>query len=156
MKPTKLKLIFALTLSVVVLVCARCQNTDKETEEFMKAIEGFDKAWDTYELRDAVAFYADDAMVLLPNLKPFEGIDAIKKHYSTWYEWADSLKSDTPAVKRYKLSVKRDGNIGFEVAKQVSPAGWESKYIHIWEKQPDGSWKIHADMVSPSQPPREE
>ena len=55
-----------------------------------------------------------------------------------------------------KIEVARSGDIGYAIGTfegVVDDAPVKGKYVEIWKKQADGSWKVAADMFSPDSPP---
>lgn len=102
------------------------------------------------------ALYADDAVQLNPNLPAWEGAEAIRQGFTGFFHTMtvseasfttrDVLISGTMAVERgnYALRlVPRDGG------PEVSDRG---KYLTVWMRQQDGSWKIVRDISNPDPP----
>jgi ketosteroid isomerase-like protein len=107
-----------------------------------------------------VAYYSDDAMVLPPNEKLSTGKEAIRKAIG------DLLAAPGFSVKweTAKVEVARSGDIGYSQGTyeltmndpKGNPVTDHGKYVEIWKKQPDGSWKCAVDMFNsdlPAAPP---
>ncbi len=160
MKNSYLKPFLSVVISFSILICINGQNTAKKMDKLKNTIEAFDEAWNAIDLQRAVEFFADNAMLLLPNRTTFEGKKAIRGHYDSMAAWAEYVKSGKWEYVRDKLEVKMEGNMAFEVVNVIftfQKEGEElftenTKYIHIWEKQDDGSWKVIVDMFSRSDP----
>jgi uncharacterized protein (TIGR02246 family) len=92
---------------------------------------------------DALAsLYADDAVLLPPDHEPVQGRDAIG---AFWREGTDEGLEVT------NLTLEVDGNLGYLVGRYHLPATTEEpadsgKYVMCLKRQPDGSWKLTADI----------
>ncbi len=104
-------------------------------------------------------YYADDARVLPPNHATVTGREAI----------AALLRSSGP-IQEYKLTILeiegRNDLAYVHGAYQTTvtppdaaaPVGDQGKYVEIWKKQRDGSWKVvldvfNSDLAAPASPP---
>jgi ketosteroid isomerase-like protein len=110
-----------------------------------------------------LAVMAPDVVIMPPNEPILIGADAARK-------WAQSLASQATVNGRYtdaKISVNGDWAIerytgALRVTPKVGGAAVEEvvKGIHIYHRQPDGSWRIVQDVwntdapqPAPAQPP---
>jgi ketosteroid isomerase-like protein len=99
--------------------------------------------------------YADDAVILPPNMKAQRGRAGLSQMH------AAMLANVTyPAVSLKSEDLIVSGDYGIErgsfrmtiqpkVGKPMEDVG---KFISIWKKQPDGSWKMIRDMFSSDLP----
>ena len=101
------------------------------------------------------SFYADDAVSYQPNMDPLAGKAAIAEGMKGWMaamKISDGrAKTDTVIVMN-DLAVEIGGYTG-----TMTPTGGKAmqdrgRYINIWKRQPDGSWKIWRDIVNSSRP----
>jgi len=115
------------------------------------------KAYDTKDVDKSVAFFDDQGSMLVPNAPIATGKKAIAK-----------LTASGFALQGYKLTwhpdkagVARSGDLGYTSGtyewsfkdasgKAVSDKG---KYLIVWKKQADGSWKVLFDMNNSDLPP---
>jgi ketosteroid isomerase-like protein len=145
--------ILAVCIALVPMTIAFAAGADE------KAIRDADEAWATAagakDVDKTVAFYADDAVVLPPNAERATTKEAIRKI------WKDLLTDAKVTWKANKVEVARSGDIGFiigsyEVAMNDvvtgKPVNERGKYLEVWQKQTDGSWKCGADMFSSDLP----
>lgn len=103
-----------------------------------------DTGWTTW-----VGFYTADAKMMSPNEPVVEGHDAL-------LAWAQAF----PPVTEFTLTpveVEGDGDMAFVYGTyQWMVAGAESpdtgKYIEVWRRQADGSWKISHDIFNSDLP----
>jgi ketosteroid isomerase-like protein len=104
-----------------------------------------------------VAYYSDDAMVLPANEKLATGKEAIRKTIG------DLLGAPGFSVKwqTAKVEVARSGDIGYSQGTyeltmndpKGNPVTDYGKYVEVWKKQPDGSWKCAVDIFNSDLPP---
>jgi len=95
------------------------------------------------------AYYAPDAMVLAPGNPPAEGRDAIVE-----------LMASTPPLANIKFAqLEVDGagawawvrgTYAFDVTvpDRDEPMHDSGKYIEIWKRQDDGSWRVYRDIYN--------
>ncbi len=160
MKKTRLNAVVLVALVGLCAVgCSPASQSDSR-EADATAIRQADLAWSAAQAADGLdgtmSFYLDDAIMLPPNRPMAIGKEAIR-------EASASVASPGFSVswKPMKIEVARSGDIGYAIGNfegsAVDPAGnpvpVKGKYVEIWKKQADGSWKVAADMFSPDSPP---
>ena len=128
------------------------------------AIHQTDIAWfkvaAAKQLDGLVAYYADDAIVLPPNEPMATGKEAIRK------VWAELFSVPGVAItwQPTKVEAARSGDIGYSVGTyeitmtdpEGKPMTDHGKYLSVWKKQADGSWKSVVDTWNsdlPALPP---
>ena len=138
-----------------------CQNQgtgDKRADEV--ALKSLDDEWSkTVGSRDVekmVSYYSDDAIVMLPNIPTLTGKEAIRNL------WKSMLESRTfsGGWKATKVEVARSGDLAYisgdyEFTEQDDggkPITDKGKYVAVWRKQSDGSWRCVADMFNSDLP----
>ncbi len=121
----------------------------------VEAIRQADLAWSAAQASDGLdgvmPFYVDDAIFLPPNSPMVIGKEAIREA---------SAAIDSPGFsvswKPMKIEVAQSGELGYAIGNFegniVDSAGnlvpVKGKYVEIWKKQADGSWKVAVDMPS--------
>jgi ketosteroid isomerase-like protein len=110
----------------------------------------------TGDLEGAVALFADDAVIYAENGPDIVGIDAVRATYSGMLQ-----------AMRVELSFKTNeivvaGDLAFESGtfrlKLTDKAGGavvsdsQSRHMHVYKRQPDGSWKTWRMMVNTPAP----
>ena len=126
-----------------------------------KAIKGVEAAWvqafTTKDVDKVAAFYTDDASVFLPGAPIITGIPSIKAALKPML--ADRDFSLTFAAD--KVDVAKSGDLGYSQGAYTmtysSPTGKKmlaekGKYVTIFKKQTDGSWKNVADIFNADAP----
>ena len=147
-------------LLLVALGCAGAPegpavDLQAERSALMKADEALFESHE--DLDEFVTFWADDA-TLMPDDAPLARGDAIR---TTWeqlismpgfdLEWRATSARVAEAgdmgytVGTYELTVEQDGVSMVTVG----------KYVTLWEKQADGSWKVAVDCFNADGPPTE-
>ncbi len=111
-----------------------------------QAGENYAKLTNAKDSKGAVALYADDATVLPPNQAALQGSAAIQ----AWME-------APPPVSNFQmksLEIEGRGDLAYDrgtYSVTVTPAGAapiedHGKYLTIYRKQADGSWKVVRDI----------
>jgi len=142
---------------VVLLVAAAAQASDKKSVDSLLAADaGWMKAFSAKDLAQSVAYFEENGSMLGPNAPIVTGKEAITKNLSQFFA--------IPAVKLTwladKANVARSGELGYTsgayhmtfsdpAGKTVSDKG---KYVTVWEKQKDGSWKVALDIFNTDLP----
>ena len=126
---------------------AALRNTDIESS----------KAAAAKDLERMVTFYAADAAMFPPNASLVTGQEAIRAL------WAQLMASPGYALswQATRAEVSGTGDLGYTVGTyeftindpQGQPVTERGKYVAVWKKQPDRTWKIVADIYNSNQPP---
>jgi uncharacterized protein (TIGR02246 family) len=92
------------------------------------------------------ALYAEDAVLLPPDHEPIQGREAIG---AFWRQGTDE------GLEVRTLRIEVDGNVGYLVGSYHLPPTEEEpadsgKYVMCLRRQPDGSWKLTADIWNSS------
>jgi ketosteroid isomerase-like protein len=143
---------------LLVSVSAALAQTDTKN---LNALRAADAAWlKTYEAKDldkAVAFCDEQGSLLWPNAPRATGKSAIAKTTASAFAIPDFKLEWHPD----QVEVARSGELGYTSGtytwtfKDASgkPASDKGKYLTIWKKQQDGSWKVLLDMFNTDLPP---
>jgi ketosteroid isomerase-like protein len=144
----------------ITVACQQQQTTTPDTRAADEAaLKATDEAWAkaaaSKDVDKTVAFYSDDATVLPPNSPAIIGKEPIRGMWKSMIEPAGSSIS----WKVTKVEVAKSGEMGYvsgtyemtdmSTGKPVNDRG---KYLEVWKKQADGSWKCVADMFSSDLP----
>ena len=132
------------------------QSVPDSRAEDMEAIRQADLAWSAAQASDGLdgtmSFYLDDAILLPPNSPIAIGKEAIR-------EASAQIASPGFSVtwRPMKIEVAQSGEVGYAIGtfegtsvdSAGNPVPVKGKYVEIWNKQADGSWKVAVDMFSP-------
>ncbi|MGH9712020.1 MAG: YybH family protein [Candidatus Acidiferrales bacterium] len=107
------------------------------------------KAAQARDLDKAVSYYSEDAVFLVDKGATVKGRNSIR------LVWKDMLAPTAPGVSFATafVEVARSGDIGYEYGtvevtgkdKKGKTTVEKGKYVTVWKKQKDGSWKAVVD-----------
>lgn len=149
-------------LTLIVFVCAVLSVTPfafgQGSSDVEKTLRGLDQQWAAaFAAKDvdkSVSYYSDDAIVLPPNTPAVTSKDAIR---AAWKGMIDSGATLTWSATR--VAVSKSGDMAYVSGtyqlsgKDASgkPTSDKGKYLTVWEKKGDGSWKCGADTWNSDQ-----
>lgn len=138
--------------------CTPQQGEQLDLEQVRMAIEEANSKWvEAFNQGDAAsvaALYTDDATLMPPNSEMIQGRQGVQEF------WNGAMKMGLKDVSLTTVDVNGSGNIVYEIGKyaiSIETEGQElmrdsGKYIVVWKKQEDGSWKLQADIWNTSMP----
>jgi len=148
----------AFVLSVFLLGCSQqLPDTRAADEAVIRAAEA---TWSTAagakQLDATVAYYSADASLLAPNAPIATGAEAIR---ATWTQLL-ALHGFSIHWQPAKVEVARSADLAFAQGTyeltttnaQGSPVTDRGKYVDVWKKQADGTWKVVADIFNSDLP----
>lgn len=114
--------------------------------QFMEAVRAGDAA-------AMAAFYTEDVTLLPPEAEMVQGLAAVQEMWATIFvEGGFTLNHST-------LSVDGVGEFAYEIGTWSMPTGEgeggaveQGKYLVVWKRGADGSWKLHADIWNSDSP----
>ncbi len=103
----------------------------------------------------SASFYADNAMLFVPGAPLSSGKEAVQKAVKEELVAPGTTLSFTPT----KVTVARSSDLAYEIGdysltvtpKSGKPQTQKGKYIVVWGKQSDGSWKALVDAPTTTQ-----
>jgi uncharacterized protein (TIGR02246 family) len=119
-----------------------------------KALRDLDAQWSAAagakDVDKTVSFYSNDAIVMPPNASAATTKESIRS------AWKEMLASPGAAIswRTTKVEVAKSGDLAYvsgtyeETMTDGSgkPVKDHGKYVEVWEKQADGTWKCGADI----------
>lgn len=126
-------------------------DTRKADEAAIRAASAeWSKVAQARDLDKSVSYYADDAIYCVDKGALVKGKDNIR------LAWKDALAPAAPTLSFATtfVEVARSGDIAYEYGtydlvaevKKGKPTDEKGKYVTVWKKQPDGTWKVVADI----------
>ncbi len=113
------------------------------------------KAASAKDLERTLSFYAADASAFPPNQPVAATPDQRRK------VWADTfaLPDLSLEIASSRIEAAKSGDMGYETGtfqltakdKKGKPTTTKGKYVVVWKKQSDGSWKATADIWNADQ-----
>jgi uncharacterized protein (TIGR02246 family) len=100
------------------------------------------------------AYYADDAVVMLPNQAAIEGRQGIQAMLEAYFKENAAKIAHTPVETQVAGAWAYErGSLTVTVTpKSGKPMEESIKYLVILKRQPDGSWKVYRDMSNSNEP----
>jgi len=147
---------FSCCLFVLFVLCGVAiaqKNLKKEEAQLFQTEIDFAKLSETKGAAAAfAAYFAEDSVLLPHNGNPVMGRDAIVKYLGEGY---------TLLWKPLRAEVSKSGDMGYTYGtaetrwtdKDGKPQIRYGKYMTVWKKQRDGSWKVILDMGNNSPAP---
>ena len=135
------------SLGLIFLGCARVSE-EASREALEAAISSFYFAVEENNLDGRLALFTDDAIMMPNHWTIIRGKGDI----------GDVIRSGGETVFQIKdldrLELALSGDIGYTVnsycygfVREGQETEWhKTKNVHIWRRQPDGSWKLHVDI----------
>jgi len=160
-RPIRGILVLAVTILATGLVAWRWNSASmaavNESEALMQADRDFDKATAETGVEGWVSYFAEDGQMFPAGAEMVSGRQAIRE------AMAPAFGNPEFSLRWQPLGadVSRGGDLGYTygtyVAKGPGPQGnvveRHGKYVSIWKKQADGSWKVVVDIGNSSPAP---
>lgn len=157
---TQASLFFILVVMSLSAAC-QSQNATADTRAADEAtLRNLDAEWSkaagAKDLDKTVSYYTDDALILPPNMPAIQG----KQQARAMWQGMFSVPGFGGGWKVTRVEVARSGDLGYvtgayelsETDASGKPMVDKGKYLEIWKKQADGSWKCVADMFNTDLP----
>jgi ketosteroid isomerase-like protein len=127
------------------VACRPAVNVEQERE----ALLAVDREWSqtTKEPEKFVTYFAEGGAIYPPGSPVVTGAEAIRKTYTEMSSAPGFALSWTPA----KADVAASGDIGYTTGAYQAMMGGTAetgKYVTVWKKQGDGSWKVTDDIFN--------
>jgi uncharacterized protein (TIGR02246 family) len=151
------------SVAALILALTGCQqqapqapDTRAADETAIRTAEGeMAKAVGALDVAKTVSFYTDDVVGMDAESPVIQGKDKKQKLFETAFKEKPEI-SWTPT----KVEVARSGDLGYSWGtgkvsvkdKKGKITETTAKYVSVWKKQPDGSWKIAIDTMIPDPP----
>ena len=125
--------------------CARTVNVTQEQETLMR----LDREWagTTTDPDRFMSYFAPDANVYAPGMPLTSGTAAIRKTVAEMMSAPGFNLTFTPT----RAYVSAAGDVGYTTGTYSSTMGGGTetgKYVSVWKKQSDGSWKVAEDIFN--------
>lgn len=150
-------------LSMLLVSCAQPPqkpavppDTRAADEAAIRALDAdWVKAVAAKDVAKATSYYAENASLFVPESALVTGKDAIQKAWTDLAKTPGFALTFTPS----SVTVSKSGDLAYEIGdyemtmndKRGKPKTDHGKYVVVWGKQADGSWKALADVPTTSQ-----
>ena len=145
-----------LALGVLAIQSSAERKRPTAADAIRTADEQWERAFSSKDLEHSVAFCDESGSVLAPNFPIATGRAAIRQLFSGYF----ALPNLKIGWRVARVEAARSGDIGYSSgAYQMSfndPSGKlvtdRGKYVTVWKKQTDGSWKVLLDIFNSDLP----
>jgi uncharacterized protein (TIGR02246 family) len=147
---------------IVVALVAACQAEEGDDAADTRAraeIDSLGRQWEEAanrgEVERIMEIYAPDAVILPPGGPVIEGSETIRELFRQEFERFDTkLAFTTQEIEVEGDMAFRRGRYVWRGTPRLSGQTVETtnKFLEVWRRQPDGSWKISVDMWNPGEP----
>jgi ketosteroid isomerase-like protein len=167
MAPTREKVTRFITISigciglaVSTLACSKApaenNNRTNERTHAEATIRQQDGAWlkaiGAKQLDAAMSYYGDGAVLLAPNAPAARTKEEIRQF---WTQFFTSIPAGVPfSYGTTQVGVAGSGDLGYAVGFYTlgNPPIDKGKYVEVWKKQANGSWKAIVDTFNSDMP----
>ena len=143
-------------LLLMTFACTPKVDLEAERAAIREADTGWSNAANAKDVDGFVSFFADATSFYPPNTPAMTEREAIR-------EWAEGLMA-LPGFdlnwQSTKAEVSRSGELGYTLGTYEltmndpggKPVTDRGKYLTLWKKQPDNTWKVEADIFNSDLP----
>lgn len=117
----------------------------------------FEEAFNSGDAAAVAALYTEDPALLPPDMARIDGREAIQSF------WQGAMDSGLKDLKLETVEVEENGDLAHEVGNLTltapgpdgAPTDVSGKYIVVWKKGPDGTWRLHRDIWNTNPAPQQ-
>lgn len=150
MKSAKILLLVLIALSATVRCASSRPDSAKDAESIRMQLRAWPSAAEAGDIQKYLTFVTDDVLMLPPNQAPLRG----KREISEFLRGALAIATFDITVHPPEELVVTDGwaYARYRVQMVVHPKSGgasselDRKYLDIWRREPDGTWKCHRHM----------
>ncbi len=153
-----MKILFSIIATLLVLAISGCApQVDVEADKAAirsAADVGMLGAAKEKNVEGILVYYTDDAFFLPPDAPIASGKEAIRA------VWTQLLANPDVSWQTTRVEVSSAGDLAYATgtyeitvdASEDNPVSEIGKWVAVWKKQADGSWKCVADIFNSDQP----
>jgi ketosteroid isomerase-like protein len=124
-----------------------------KTPTFKNSDAAYAKAFNAGDVAQVVALHSADVILMMPETRAYKGAKWVRSLVQT------AINAGWRNMKFKTLKSGSDGNLAFTIGSVSTdrPSGGgrarvKGKYLDVYRRQRDGSWKIIATMYSTDKP----
>ncbi|HET8782915.1 MAG TPA: DUF4440 domain-containing protein [Pyrinomonadaceae bacterium] len=151
-----------LVVLAALSLSAACQtqatgDTRAADEATLRSLDAdWSKAAGARDIDKTVSYYSDDALIMPSNSPVLQGKAAARAMWQGMFD----MPGFGGGWKATKVDVARSGDLAYvtgtyeinETDASGKPKTDKGKYLEVWKKQADGTWKCVADMFNTDLP----
>jgi len=143
-------------LILLLFFFVTCTKVNKQNEDYDKLIQTIYQFYESIEkgnINDRLSLFSPDAIILPNNSELFKFTEEQRQKWiASDKEWDFRLKDIE------HIEIEMSGDIAYSInsyyytyhKKGAEPEWHKTKNVHIWKKQKDKTWKLHADIWNSS------
>ena len=150
----RLMLVLVVLAAFAILFSARpafASDSDSEAKALTKLDDDWSNAAATKDADRVASYYAENGIAYPPNAPVAVGRDAAKTVWAAYFADPGFISI---SWKTLHAEVAKSGDVGFTSGTYEfsykgpdgKPGMEKGKYLCVWQKQPDGTWKATHDM----------
>src|SRR5687768_266953 len=152
----KKQTLFPLAILILLISCTEKKvDTTVEGEKLMQVSREWAKTVPTKDNEKILSYWADDAVVIMPNQPPVKGKAAIRE----MVERDSKNPGFNISWEPLEAHISDDGSMGYLIEQnKVSlndSTTFFNRVITVWRKSKDGEWKNVADVSTPDESRKE-
>ena len=145
---------------MLIAACGSEEGVDAADTRARAEIDSLGRQWEEAanrgEVERLMEVYAPDAVILPPGGPVIEGSETIRELFRQEFERFDTKLAFTTQ------EIEVEGDMGFRRGRYVwrgtprmtgQTVETTNKFLEVWRRQPDGSWRIAVDMWNPAETP---
>ncbi|MFQ5664367.1 MAG: YybH family protein [Terriglobia bacterium] len=155
-----MKKLYPVLATLLVLAASGCAPPVDVEAERAAVRTALGEAWNAVATKDVdkfVSICADEDIMFPPNAPIVMGKQGVREYMSQLFATPGFAVSQQPP----QVEVSRAGDLAYtwDTAEftlndpKGNPVTQHMKHVVVWKKQPDGTWKIVADIWNFDQPP---
>lgn len=132
--------LFLLATACASNMATNSSSSSNDAESYIRAaVPRFISAFNSGNADALSSFYADDAVLLLPNAPVARGAAGVRQAFM-------SMSGARPTLDFAPDRINVCGDMATEVGHYTMSAD-RGNYVAVWRRQSDGTWKMTADSV---------
>lgn len=144
-----------LVLAASVLILGGGQALAQSAEEAIRNnLDAWEAAFDAGDGKALADLYTEDAVLLPPGAERVEGRGKIAEF------WQGAIDSGLEDPDLEAVEVVESGDLAYEVGRlsitapgeDGEPTPVSGKYVVIWQRGDDGTWRLHRDIWNTNPP----
>jgi ketosteroid isomerase-like protein len=141
----RLRLWLLILGTACMVACRPSANVEQERSTLLQQ----DREWSqtTKDMDKFMSYYAPDALAYPPGMPLASGPESIRKMFAAM----NSMPGFSLHWTATKADVGAAGDLGYTTGAYeatMNGATEKGKYVTVWKKQPDGTWKVSNDIFN--------
>jgi len=138
-----------IALLLITALCGSCNRSSANVDQERETLMRLDREWaaNVKDMDKFISYYAPDATIYPAGMPMATGAGPIRDTLSKMTSTPGFSLQFAPT----KADVSASGDVGYTTGTYqavINGATENGKYVEVWKKQPDGSWKVKEDIFN--------